>query len=100
MGALSALTKKELKDILRERSLVLALVAQFFVAAFSAFLTIGLVTLYDPHALEQQQQTQVAYVGPGGFLPLLAEAPGITARATTYGQAIEAYRNGQVSAIV
>ncbi|MFO1532661.1 MAG: ABC transporter permease subunit [Thermoplasmatota archaeon] len=56
--------QKELRDIVREKSIVVALLVQFFIAAFSAFLAVGLLALYDPGSLHAQARGQVAYVGP------------------------------------
>jgi ABC-type Na+ efflux pump permease subunit len=39
---------RELQSLRREKTIVLALCLQLFVAAFSSFLVVGLVSLYDP----------------------------------------------------
>lgn len=65
--SLLAVAGKELRDILREKSIVVALLVQFFIAAFSAFLTVGLLGLYDPGSIASNPPADVAYQGPGGF---------------------------------
>ncbi|MDY7081470.1 MAG: ABC transporter permease, partial [Halobacteria archaeon] len=40
--------KRELASLRTEKTIVLALVIQLFIAAFSSFLVVGLVSLYDP----------------------------------------------------
>ncbi|SFR42019.1 ABC transporter permease [Halogeometricum limi] len=42
------IAKRELSSLSREKTIVLILVLQLFVAAFSSFLVVGLVSLYDP----------------------------------------------------
>ena len=42
------IAKRELSSLGREKTIVLALVLQLFIAAFSSFLVVGLVSLYDP----------------------------------------------------
>jgi len=42
------IARQELDSLGREKTIVLALCIQLFIAAFSSFLLVGLVTLYDP----------------------------------------------------
>ncbi|MDS0298761.1 ABC transporter permease [Halogeometricum sp. S1BR25-6] len=42
------IARRELAVLGREKTIVLALVLQLFIAAFSSFLVVGLVSLYDP----------------------------------------------------
>ncbi len=72
--SLLAIAGKELRDILRERSIVVAIVVQFFIAAFSTFLTVGLLALYDPGSASAHPPADIAYQGPGGFDKVMASA--------------------------
>jgi ABC-type Na+ efflux pump permease subunit len=47
-----AIANRELASLSREKTIVLALLIQLFVAAFSSFLVVGLTTLYDPSSVE------------------------------------------------
>ena len=47
-GRVVRLARRELSALTAEKTLVLALVVQLFVAAFSSFLVVGLAALYDP----------------------------------------------------
>lgn len=47
-----AIARRELSSLKREKTIVLALVIQLFVAAFSSFLVVGLTSLYDPGSIE------------------------------------------------
>ena len=46
------IARRELASLRSEKTIVLALLIQLFVAAFSSFLVVGLVSLYDPGAGE------------------------------------------------
>ncbi len=47
-----AIARRELSSLKREKTIVLALLIQLFVAAFSSFLVVGLTSLYDPGSIE------------------------------------------------
>mgnify|MGYP005850590645 CR=1 FL=1 len=49
------IAKRELWVLGREKTIVLALVIQLFVAGFSGFLVVGLVSLYDPSSIDGLQ---------------------------------------------
>ena len=46
------IAKRELSGLRKEKTIVLALGIQLFIAAFSSFLVVGLVSLYDPGSVE------------------------------------------------
>jgi ABC-type Na+ efflux pump permease subunit len=88
-------------DILRERSIVLAIATQLFVALFSAFLTIGLVGLYDPESIQGFPESSVAYIGPGGFDTYLDDAQNLGVVALDdVEDALEGFRGGRFLAVV
>jgi len=47
-----AIAKRELGGLRKEKTILLALAIQLFIAAFSSFLVVGLVSLYDPGSVE------------------------------------------------
>ncbi|MDX1612573.1 MAG: ABC transporter permease, partial [Candidatus Thermoplasmatota archaeon] len=94
------LFKKEVRDILRERTIIMALATQLFVAAFSAFLTVGLVSLYDPSAVRDMPDTQVAYVGPGDLEPYLATVPNLDVVEEGFEDAVAAFQRGEVDGVI
>ncbi len=51
MNAFFAIVKKELRAITRERTILIAITIQLFIASFSSALLIGLLSFYDPEAL-------------------------------------------------
>lgn len=64
------LATRELASLRAEKTVVLALVIQLFIAAFSSFLVVGLVSLYDPGAGE------VEFAAAGDTDELLEAAAG------------------------
>ncbi|MFC7203666.1 ABC transporter permease [Haloferax namakaokahaiae] len=55
-----AIARRELGSLRKEKTIVLALAIQLFVAAFSSFLVVGLVSLYDPSAGSYEVDVAVA----------------------------------------
>lgn len=94
------LAGKELSDVFRERTIVLALVVQLFVAAFSTFLAVGLVALYQPGELGAGTEMQVGYAGPGGFAGVLDDQPSLDAVEVEPRAGLEAFRSGELDALI
>lgn len=70
-GALWAVARKELRDVAREKTLVVAFVVQLFIAGFSTLLLTGLLALNDVESAGAVPDVPVAYSGPGDVLPYL-----------------------------
>ncbi|WP_435066988.1 ABC transporter permease [Haloplanus sp. C73] len=51
------IARRELQTLRSEKTIVLALLIQLFIAAFSSFLVVGLVSLYDPGSVEGYETT-------------------------------------------
>jgi ABC-2 type transport system permease protein len=100
MRAVLAVMGKELRDILRERSIVAALVVQFFIAAFSAFLSVGLLGLYDPSSIDATTRAEVVYAGPGDFADAMEGERNLRVGRETAERALEVYRSGGATAFV
>lgn len=98
--ALRALAGKELRDVWREKTLVVALVVQFFIAAFSAFLLFGLQGLYDPGSVAELPEARVAYVGDGGFDAHLRDDGAIEVEPLLLQPALERFRAGDLEGVV
>lgn len=94
------IARKELRDVMRERSIILALIVQAFVAAFSAFLAFGLVGIYDPEQVTDFPTSEVAYIGPGGFDDYLRRAPEIRVVPSTLEEATRSFAEGRFAALV
>lgn len=59
------IVKKEFRGLLSERTILLAILLQLFVALFSSFLMVGLTSMYDPSSLSKYSRFRynVAYAG-------------------------------------
>lgn len=58
------LARRELSSLRSEKTIILALVIQLFIAAFSSFLVVGLVSLYDPGSTAGAYTVQMGISGP------------------------------------
>ena len=54
---------RELASLRREKTVVLAILIQLFVAAFSSFLVVGLVSMYDPGSISDGSSIEFAVTG-------------------------------------
>jgi len=97
------IARRELVSLKNEKTIVLALVIQLVVAAFSSFLVVGLVSLYDPGAVEGFD-VNVAVAGDASdeVTAVVDREPGV--RASEVGSASAARdefeRNPNVDAIM
>jgi ABC-type Na+ efflux pump permease subunit len=101
-GARWALARRELASLRSEKTIILALSIQLFIAAFSSFLVVGLVSLYDPASVGGYQ-TDVAVIGDDTdtLLRVANGQDGIRAeRYTDRGRAYDAFDDGTVSAVL
>jgi ABC-2 type transport system permease protein len=62
---LSIIAKKEFRGLFNERTIMLAILLQLFIALFSSFLMVGLTSMYDPSSLSKYSRFRynVAYAG-------------------------------------
>lgn len=98
--AVLAVAGKDLRDILRERSILASLTVQLFVAGFSAFLSVGLSGLYDPASVDSFPRAEVGYAGPGGFDAYLERPPNLDVTRMTAEEGLAAFRAGDLGALV
>jgi ABC-type Na+ efflux pump permease subunit len=95
-----AVAGKDLRDILRERSILASLVVQLFVAGFSTFLSVGLTGLYDPGSVQAFPRAEVGYAGPGGFDVYLDRAPNLAVTAVDAQTGLQAFHQGRLAVVV
>ncbi len=75
---LAIIAKKEFRGLLSERTILLAILLQLFVALFSSFLMVGLTSMYDPTSLSRYShfRCNVGYTGNDtGLLYTLYQSP-------------------------
>ncbi len=97
-----AIARRALASLTREKTIVLALLIQLFIAAFSSFLVVGLTSLYDPSSIDSgeidvgvtgdQQRDLIEAAARNGGTAVERFADRASAR--------EAFNRGQVDAIL
>lgn len=104
MRALLAVAGKDLRDILRERSILVSVLVQLFIAGFSTFLSVGLTGLYDPGSVEAFPIADVGYVGPpgadGGFGDYLERSRNLNVIHTSATVGRQSFEEGGLDAVV
>jgi ABC-type Na+ efflux pump permease subunit len=96
-----AVAKRDISSLSREKTIVLALLIQLFIAAFSSFLVVGLTSLYDPGSVESDDVTIALSGDASSELVRAADDAGINAEVyPTQEAAREAFQNGGVDAAV
>ena len=75
------LARREVRSLVSEKTIVLALVIQLFIAGFSSFLVVGLVSLYSPgDGPSASVDAAVAGDDAGDLQAALATTPGVDVR--------------------
>lgn len=97
------IVRRELAGLKSEKTIVLAILIQLFIAMFSSFLVVGLVSLYDPGAVSDEVSVPVGVTGNASD-DFSAVAEGRTGLATaeyeTYGAAMADFERGELAAVV
>ncbi|MFB6179349.1 MAG: ABC transporter permease [Halorientalis sp.] len=78
-GPRTAIARRDLASLSREKTIVLALLIQLFVAAFSSFLVVGLTSLYNPSSVSGEVTVGVAGNASAGVLAVTDEMDGVKA---------------------
>jgi ABC-type Na+ efflux pump permease subunit len=94
--------RRDLASLSREKTIVLALLIQLFVATFSSFLVVGLAAFYDPGTVSGNP-VEAAVTGDAADELLAASADQRGLRATRYDDATAArrdFRQGFVDAVL
>jgi ABC-type Na+ efflux pump permease subunit len=99
-----AVIKKELQSVIRDRTILIAVLIQLFIASFSSGLLLGVLSLYDPDTIMQSGSVQIriGLVGPAGN-PLEALMREVGLRVTPYATLAEAqtaFYGNKVNAII
>jgi ABC-type Na+ efflux pump permease subunit len=96
------IARRELTTLRAEKTIVLALLIQLFIAAFSSFLVVGLVSLYDPGGVDGFE-TDVAVTGEASeaLLRVVDDQPSVAGTAySSQTSARRAFERGDVDAIL
>jgi ABC-type Na+ efflux pump permease subunit len=96
------IARRDLTSLGREKTIVLALLIQLFIAGFSSFLVVGLTSLYDPASVEGGGVT-IGVTGDATeeLIAVAAEQGGVTAQPFPDREtAMAAFDRGGVDAVV
>jgi ABC-2 type transport system permease protein len=104
LGSRLVLARRTLGSLRSEKTIVLALVIQLFIAGFSSFLVVGLVSLYDPGSTESGAlDVEVGVTGNASAEVATAIASDDGRSAVPYesqSTASAAFQRGEVQALV
>lgn len=59
MSRFLALLKRELKSITREKTIMFAIIVQFFIASFSSIILVGIMAFYDPASIADNTRVRI-----------------------------------------
>jgi len=104
MNRFFAMVKRELKSITREKTIMLAIVIQLFIASFSSVIVTGLMAFYDPDSIGQTSKIAMT-VGvvdqTGGPLVSILKQENIRVRSLPdTATAEKAFRSGLVDTVL
>ena len=104
MNAFAAIVKKELRSVARERTIVIAITIQLFIASFSSAILVGMLSFYDPDSigLNARVNVKVGIIGDANA-PLIGFLRKRNARVTTFSSpsdAERAFRAGAIDALL
>lgn len=95
--------KKDLSGLFNERTILLAILLQLFIALFSSFLMVGLTTMYDPSALEGYSRIRynIGYAGQdSGLKTYLEESRQFRIYDMDLSPAVAALKERKLSAVL
>jgi ABC-type Na+ efflux pump permease subunit len=100
---LSIIAKKEFRGLFNEKTILLAILLQIFIALFSSFLMVGLTSMYDPSSLSQYSRYRysVAYAGNDTeLLPYLRASPDFRVYQMDLSTAVAALGQRKLAAVI
>ncbi len=104
ISKINCIAKKEFAELMHEKTFILSILIQLFIASFSTFLVIGLTSFYDPSALGDVEfsGTSIAVVGTEeSDLYLLLQVSKLDIRLySDFGDAYSDFYEQEVDAIV
>ncbi|MCZ7402652.1 MAG: ABC transporter permease [Candidatus Methanoperedens sp.] len=96
------IVKKELKSLMFEKTLVLAIIVQLFIASFSSLLVIGLASFFDPSALDRYNtpRSNVGIVGTGELKQFIEKGHIRPFYYDNLSSAVTGFYNNEIDAII
>ncbi len=104
MSAFLAIVKKELRSVARDKTMLIAIIIQLFIASFSSVILTGLISVYAPESigLNAGINTTVGVVGDAAS-PLVEFLKERHLRVTTFPSPLDAenaFKNGRIDAVM
>ncbi len=91
---------REISALSREKTIVLALLIQLFIAAFSSFLVVGLASLYDPGSADGEIEVGVTGDQQAKLVEVIQESERVSESVyEDEATAMEAFDRGEVNAV-
>jgi ABC-type Na+ efflux pump permease subunit len=100
---LSLILRKEFRGLFNERTILLAVLLQLFIAMFSSFLMVGLTSMYDPSSLSKYSRFRysVGYCGnDSGLRDYLDRSPDFTVYGMELSPAVAALKERKLAAVI
>jgi len=100
---LSIMVKKEFRGLLNERTILLAVLLQLFIAMFSSFLMVGLTSMYDPSSISRYSRFKysVAYCGnDSGLRDYLEKSSDFNVYGMELSPAVAALKERKLAAVI
>jgi ABC-type Na+ efflux pump permease subunit len=100
---LSIIAKKEFRGLFNERTILLAVLLQLFIAMFSSFLMVGLTSMYDPSSLSKYSRYKynIAYAGnDSAVLEYLESSPDFRVYPMDLSTGVAALKERKLSAVI
>jgi ABC-type Na+ efflux pump permease subunit len=100
---LSIIAKKEFRGLFNERTILLAVLLQLFIAMFSSFLMVGLTSMYDPSSLSKYSRFRysIAYCGnDSGLREYLEKSPDFMVYGMELSPAVAALKERKLAAVI
>ena len=100
---LGIIARKEFSGLFNERTILLAVLLQLFIALFSSFLMVGLTSMYDPSSLSQYSRYKYSVAYAGNNSPLLGyldKSPDFRVYRMDLSQGVEALKERKLAAVV
>ncbi len=97
------IAKKEFRGLFSEKTILLAVLLQVFIALFSSFLMVGLTSMYDPASLSKYSHFRYDVAYAGNETPLLGyleNSPDFRVNRMDLSTAVELLRERKISAVV
>ena len=100
---LQIIAKKEFTGLFNERTILLAVLLQLFIALFSSFLMVGLTSMYDPSSLSKYSHYRYSIGYAGNSSPLLdhlRDSPDFRVYRMDLSEGVAALRERKLAAVI